>query len=216
MKKHTNMKIMVRWVPGHMGIKGNKAADGRAKEAARGEITICRPIPATLQKKLPQSVSKLHQGHSAVLKAEATTRWRNSPRCAQMNEIDPSLPSKKYSALIAGLLRRHAPLQKLLHKIGKVETPTCPACHEAPETVAHYIIHCPAFNHPRLALAFELGDNAKSLTVLFTNAKSLQPLFQYIHRTKRFSEQLGIMVLPPLEEIREKNEEQRKGKKPGV
>ncbi|PSR72426.1 hypothetical protein PHLCEN_2v11707, partial [Hermanssonia centrifuga] len=144
-KKHPNMRITVRWVPGHMGIKGNEEADVRAKEAAKGEMEVCRPIPAILRKELPQSISKLHQGRSEELKAEATARWRNSPQWARMNEIDPTLPSKRYSVLIAGLPQRHAailfqlrtghaPLQKLLHKIGKADTPMCPACHEAPET----------------------------------------------------------------------------------
>ncbi|PSR73744.1 hypothetical protein PHLCEN_2v10434 [Hermanssonia centrifuga] len=213
--KHRGAKITVRWVPGHMGIKGNEAADRRAKEAARDLMEIRRPIPTCLVKALPRSVSKIHQLHQQELVAEADRRWKSSPRWAKMNNIDPKLPSKRYGVLIAGLPRRHAsilfqlrtghaPLRKHLHKIGRADTPTCQACGEAPETVPHYILYCPAFNHPRAAMSFELGDDARSLTSLFTNAGSLRSLFRYIHRTRRFEEQFGGMSLPPAKEIREK------------
>ncbi|PSS29837.1 hypothetical protein PHLCEN_2v2678 [Hermanssonia centrifuga] len=136
-----------------------------------------------------------------------------------MNEIDPKLPSKRYGILIVGLPRRHAailfplrmgfvPLRKHLHKIGRADTPTCQACGEAPETVPHYILYCPAFNHPRSAMSFELGDNVHSLTALFTNAGSLRLLFRYIHRTRRFEEHFGCMSLPPAKEIMEKAKKQ--------
>ncbi|PSR85584.1 hypothetical protein PHLCEN_2v5406 [Hermanssonia centrifuga] len=97
-KKHRNLKITVRWVPGHMGIKGNEVADEKAKEAARGSIEVRRPIPAALRKALPQSVSKLHQMRTQELKEEASRRWRNSPRNTGSSSLDYLADMRQFSS----------------------------------------------------------------------------------------------------------------------
>ncbi len=83
-------------------------------------------------------------------------------------DIDSGLPSHKYDELVTSLPCRHAnlltqlrtghvPLQKHLARIGKELSETCPACGEAPETVAHYLLVCPTFSVNRAMHYAPLG-----------------------------------------------------------
>ncbi|KAF8231877.1 hypothetical protein L208DRAFT_1466842 [Tricholoma matsutake] len=51
---------------------------------------------------------------------------------------------RKHTSLLLQLRTGHIPLNKHLHWIQKAELPTCPCCHHHDETVAHYVLHCPA------------------------------------------------------------------------
>jgi zinc-binding in reverse transcriptase len=76
--------------------------------------------------------------------------WQKSKCYDRMKKSDPAAPSSKYVDLITGLPSKHAsiltqlrtghvPLAKHLFRIGKADSPVCPACQQADETIQHYI-----------------------------------------------------------------------------
>ncbi|KAG2335756.1 hypothetical protein BDR05DRAFT_897823, partial [Suillus weaverae] len=73
-----------------------------------------------------------------------------------MHHIDPKLLQrsfvkftadfpKRLTGLFMALRTGHAPLNKHLHRIGKLESPHCPHCANIDETVYHVLITCPQY-----------------------------------------------------------------------
>src|SRR5882724_5273091 len=121
--------------------------------------------PAPLQPKAcrdPVLVSRSveHQTHLKRLGAKMASEFTRSPRCQGLRSIDPSMPLRNFrkatqdlpwgqASLLIQLRTGHILLQKYLHKIGKVNSPTCPACCIHNETVHHYLLTCPAYRAQR-------------------------------------------------------------------
>jgi len=91
-------------------------------------------------------------------------------------------PSNKYLKLITQLPRKfasiqsqlrtgHAPLAKHLHCIRKLDSPICPTCQQAEETIQHFMLHCPAHNAAKQTLQNNTGGRNINITKLLTMPK---------------------------------------------
>jgi zinc-binding in reverse transcriptase len=132
-----------------------------------------------------------------------------------MKKTDPKTPPTKYIDLVTPLPRKlasvlpqlrtgHTPLAKHLHRIGKADSPTCPACQQDDETVQHLILHCQAHQAARQKLRNSTGGRDINLMKLFTTTKTLRALFTFITETWRWHSTFGDLLM--LEE-----EQQRRG-----
>ena len=151
-------------MPGHCDFGPNKRADEEAKQATQGSSSDARFLPRMLRKKLPLSVSALHQENNEKLKKKWQRRWKNSKRENLLRTIDNSTLSKKYLRLIAGLDRHqaflllqlrlgHIGLNLYLFCIRKVESPACPKCQGVMvESVRHFLLDCPHYKNERHTL----------------------------------------------------------------
>jgi hypothetical protein len=149
------------------------------------------------------------QAFGEKLKGRAQKAWVASKRYSKMKGTDPTTPSNKYLELITPLPRKlasilsqlrtgHTPLAKHLFRIGKIESPICPACQQVEETVQHLMLHCPVHNTARQTLRNNTGGRDINIMKLFTTAKTLRALFAYIAETGRWHSTFGD--LPALEE----------------
>lgn len=126
-----HLRLTPRWVPGHLDVPGNKAADVAAKEVLHEVLSATHLLPKLLRKPLLFSTSRARQNFQLKLEQRAGIRWWTSWRGMCMAEVDGAMPSKKYGVLIADLPQwhtnlliqfrtNHVPLQAYMERIGKV------------------------------------------------------------------------------------------------
>ena len=79
------------------------------------------------------------------------------------------------------ILTGHGNLATHRHKMGKVQSPLCPMCHEADETPQHFVGDCPAYQNARISHfdyhRVELCD--------LVNHDRIFKLASFVHKTKR-------------------------------
>jgi len=180
MRRHHQLQLTLRWVPGHEGVAGNERADREAKRAARALSSPEDDLPACLRDPLPISVSKVRQTFTSHFRSNLRTLSCPSPR--------------PHASLLIQLRSGHAPLQQYLHRIRRTPSSICPSCHAAKETVRHFLLDCPTYRRQREALTRSLGRSARSIKHL-SKGGVLKHLFRYIHATGRFAASLGNLEI---------------------
>jgi len=132
------------WVPRQAGIPGSELANAAAREATEiGRAPIRRPRDNQQRKPI-----------------DGTTRdsLLAQPKARQLLQLDQALPGRHVRKIYAGLQRHEATilsqlrtgysrLNSYLHKINHSETDLCEC--GSPETVEHFLIHCPQWNQHR-------------------------------------------------------------------
>ena len=205
-KKKTKFKLTLRWTAGHVGIDGNEKADCEAKKAANGSTSPAKQLPRYLRKPLPINPSAVTRKHTEELKKKWKEDWHASTRGAKALRMDSTTPSDKFlkaisheklsrasASLIAQLRLHHIPLNSYLHRFKRVDKPSCPACGENEESIAHFLLTCPKYGYERAALARQVRKKQKFMTVetLLGEPDLVLPLANYINSTGRFKNHLG-------------------------
>jgi len=202
LKKTCEVKFV--WTPGHEGIDGNERADKEAKSAAEGNSSAIINLPAFLRRKpLPVSISATRQYLKKMIKTRWETEWATSPRHARMNKIDGYLPSDNFLEIIDQLRRNqasvllqlrtgHAPLNEVLYRIKRSETPDCPHCKNGiRETIHHYLLICPHYAEARRLLQAKLRREASSIPFMLRSRTGIPHLLRYISNTNRLKATFG-------------------------
>ena len=219
-------RIDLVWTPGHEGIKGNELADGAAKLTAKGETSDKVKLPYFLRRKqLPISISATRQTLKKNLKTRWTSEWTLSPRFPQLNAIDASLPSDDYLHIIDQLTRRqaslltqlrttHIPLNLVLHRIKRADTPFCPHCPtEIRETIPHLLFFCPHYDRARALLQAQIGYDSFDMQHLMSSRAGIPHLLNFINNTCRLRATFGEVSTPDGFVIKEKERKERRPSK---
>jgi len=199
-------RVSISWISGHDGIQGNELADKEAKMAVSCGSSHVADLPQFLQgRELPHSLTAVAGAFKQELHSRWRVLWASSPRRPHLAKIDAKLPSHAYimatddltraqASVLTQLRTRHVPLNQFLHRIGKSDSPTCPACISAEETVHHYIFDCPAHAHARHGLACKLGRQSKSVQHILGDKWVFKPLMAFVWGTERFKEAYGDLL----------------------
>lgn len=146
------------WVPGHEEIKGNEEADEEAAKAITEGDRKSEHL-AYLQD-MPISRSAARQEMEAILKKRAVENWQSSLRYQKMKEIDETLPGPSF--------------MRTTDKIGKSETPICPACEMETETAAHFLCRCPRYDTHRVKIQRHFKRHTITKNQLLSSRKAIK------------------------------------------
>jgi hypothetical protein len=191
--------LTLRWTAGHTGIIGNERADTEAKAAAAGTTTDKSLLPSFLRRKLTINPAALKRKHNKTIKEQWKAKWRSSPRGARMAELDATTPSdtflkrisssklmRKVSSILTQICIGHIPLNRYLYKFKQVDSPRCPACGAAVETVQHFLFTCRSYAYMRWPLE-QKCKGPLTLKKILSDHKLTEQLISYIDATERFT-----------------------------
>jgi ribonuclease HI/exonuclease III len=201
-RRNPFLEINIRWTPGHVGIEGNERADELAKEAATGDTTHAYRLPTELQRPTPYSKAAILRSYAGKIKKRTIRAWEASPRAAHLKTIDPTFVARKYMQMIETLPKKHSAilmqlrtghvgLNAHLYRIKRANSPLCPCCRRYKETVAHFLLHCPAHHAARSTLTASIGLDARNIEKLLSTQKYLPHLFRYVAETERLRQIFG-------------------------
>jgi hypothetical protein len=196
--RNDDIKLKVRWTPGHVGIKGNEEADVAAKAASAGACSARKALPKQFRKPLPTSKSAAKQCFNAKLQEAAREAWRISPQANRLKGIVSDVGGKKYrkatakvdrctGSLWTQLKTGHIGLNAHLHRIKISETAACTACKQYNETVDHVLRHCRAYDEPRLQLRRHVRRDMTDLRKLLGNDNNITYVAAFVRKTKRLA-----------------------------
>jgi hypothetical protein len=195
LKAKPNLKVHMAWVPGHMGVDGNKVADREAKEAAKGPLSALQRPRKALSQLLPKSVAAI----KAAVKKDSTRRWikrwKASQRAKLASKYDNRPPdthvlriykdlSRQEASILTQLRTGHIGLNAFRYRIGQVDSPNCTHCN-VPETVTHYLLTCRRFIDQRHTLKNTLKRKLSLINLIGHKPPTTQ-LLEFINATSRF------------------------------
>jgi hypothetical protein len=147
---------------------------------------------------LPASIAALKAHRKAQLIDKWNKIWVMSPHYPRLKKIDVSLPSwctyrmlsflsRRATSILVQLHTGHVRLNAFLRKIRAIDSALCSSCH-APETVAHFLLHCKSCHNERQQLWRAIGKVACSLPCLLNMPKNIGHTVKYIKNTNRFKD----------------------------
>ena len=181
-------RVQIRWIPAHIGVPGNEAADEAAREGTQkaGEA-ICLAAAAKRQIR-----RRIKDRWTREWKAEKTGRTTH-----KLVEI----PNKRVLDLYKGLPKPHASiiiqmrtqrngLKHFLFKI-KVSDSDQYHCGQGSQTSRHILLQCPLFTDPRKAMLDKLDPGIRrkmDYNGIMSHPRAMRYIAEFMHQTGLLSQ----------------------------
>ena len=155
-------KIIFLWVPGHVGIPGNRKADQLAKSGLQKEKLT--NIPLTPEEAMQPVKAAIHKRIQLLWDAETKGRHMHSIK-PQIREWSTSFhPSRKREVVIARLRMGHTFLTHSYLFDSNRDRPECNDCKKT-LTISHVLLECPKYHLNRIPLIQFASDLGLSLSL---------------------------------------------------
>ncbi|KAI0570491.1 RNase-H domain containing protein [Pyrenophora tritici-repentis] len=195
------LTVTVRWIPAHVGIPGNEAADQAAKEATGWREDGRSQLPANPPSQLYPLKTTLRRWCKTQAERAWISAWREDKRGRATYRHTPT-PTKKVLQLHERLSKRESALlvQLRTEKIGlndflfsrhvpTITNPRC-SCGERRQTVAHVLLRCSKYKDLRNRIFANLSGRNSLRTILSTPQLATKAI-EYMEQTQILG-QVGI------------------------
>ncbi|XP_075556556.1 uncharacterized protein LOC142588606 [Dermacentor variabilis] len=132
--------LVLQWVPAHIGLPGNEAADALAKQALAARFPLA--ISVTRFEVAKTAILRTLRAHHPYSRVAAGTPPRLLPR-ASLSRWDRSFLLRLRVGCYSTAAR--------LHRLHGTGSPACAECGED-ETLERLLLRCPSFDVERTAL----------------------------------------------------------------
>lgn len=135
-------RVQIRWIPAHIGVPGNEAADEAAREGTQrtGEA-IC--LAAAVKRQIRRSIKDRWIREWKTEKTGRTTyRLVEVPNKKILDLYE--IISKPYASINIQVRTQRNGLRHFLYKINAVDSDQCP-CALGSQTARHILLQCPLY-----------------------------------------------------------------------
>ena len=198
LRSRFSINVTLRWIPAHVGVPGNEAADGNAKCAALENAGGATGGGGT---GADQPTIRLAAAAKRMVRERIQDRWKKqweSERTAQPTKRLVEWPSKKTlrlyeclskprSSIMIQMRSMRIALRHFLYKINEVESDKCP-CGEGSQTPKHVLLQCETFGELRKRLFDQLHRaigpfNMSNYDSIVSNPLATRYVAKFMHRT---------------------------------
>lgn len=184
--RKNNFKMIIMWVPSHVGIMGNEIADKEAKSAnVENATNIYNQHNFSEYKSLIKS-KYLYEWNKKYTDGETAMVFKSLYPCVESYKLDLSKYCKKSQSDIIRLQTGHCLLNKHLFRLKLHHNELCETCLE-PETVQHFIMTCNKYKTIRRKLKEVCFKENLQFTLknVLTNESLIGHTIDYVNETNR-------------------------------
>ncbi|KAG0726887.1 hypothetical protein GWK47_035706 [Chionoecetes opilio] len=143
--RRAGRRVRFNWVPSHIGVRGNEAADEAAREATRHPAVALTVLPSIHGAKVltrRAAVYAAEQHYRQLVQTSRHAAWHKQAT----NNNEPLRPAQQLSRAEEVVLHRlqlgYLTLEELRDGFEERPCEHCP--HMTPHPLTHYLLSCPA------------------------------------------------------------------------
>lgn len=201
-----NTPLSIHWIPAHVGVPGNEAADKEAKIAARQGLV--QPI---CQRSMSDLLTPIFTAFKTMAKAKWDTQWENHKHGGHLRKLQPRRDPKtmnKYKglsratcAILIQIWTGKIGLRDFLYSVNRAETARCDCSRRHHQTVDHILTTCSKYRELRQQTLWQESGNRDMKTFLSEPATARRAAI-FMARTELLGE-LGKACLADIDAEKE-------------
>jgi ribonuclease HI len=180
-----DIRVEIRWIPGHKGFAGNERADNIAKTAVNKPPIIHSTITWACEKAKHRALKAWQNEWKALPHTNQTaTALRDSPPSLRLNKLLQEMDGPRdVQARVIQAITGHGHIGDYYARFVPSEPSSCP-CGEPLQTRDHILKDCEMYDAPRLTI--HKACPSLSTALIFNTRKGIHALVHFLKNSDTF------------------------------